>query len=144
MSKEQSGNGNGTKAFGAVVAVVAVIAGLYAMIEPMGQRIDFLEGQIVELRIQARQHSEIEGHVGVLSSLATQQAKFAEVETQFAGLREVTEARLAVITSRALRAETLRDTHLVESAGRNAAQWERIKSLEREMYGRSSMEHTKE
>ena len=36
-------NGGSAKAFGAIVAIIAVIAGIYAMVEPMNLRIDSLE-----------------------------------------------------------------------------------------------------
>ena len=50
------------KAFGGVIAVVALVAGVYAMVEPMGQRIDFLERQLesanAATKERARLHAE--------------------------------------------------------------------------------------
>jgi len=43
-------NGEGMKAFGGVVAIVAVVAGIYAMVEPMNQRIDYLSAELDSIR----------------------------------------------------------------------------------------------
>ena len=39
----ESGNG---KAFGGVIAIVAIIAGVYAMVEPMGTRMDVISNTV--------------------------------------------------------------------------------------------------
>lgn len=46
--KETMANGNeNTKAFGGIVAVLAVVAGVYAMVNPMNLRIASLENQVI-------------------------------------------------------------------------------------------------
>jgi len=41
-----------------VVALVAIIAGVYAMVEPMNQRVDYLEGELLSLRSHAATTSD--------------------------------------------------------------------------------------
>ncbi len=106
MSNDIPSNGSaGAKALGALVAIVALIAGVYAMVEPMGQRIDFLERHIekMEERMTARDITEKEA-TAVVSRF---QEKFAEVETQFGALKDIgikteerTNARLGKLESR--------------------------------------------
>ena len=80
-------NANGAKALGAVVAIVAVIMGVYAMVEPMSQRIDFLERQLD--KIDARLHDTDQRERDAAESLAAIQERFQEVETQFRAEREL-------------------------------------------------------
>ena len=49
IDKPQGSNG-GAKAIGVILMIVALIMGVYAMVEPMNQRIDFLENQLRDLR----------------------------------------------------------------------------------------------
>jgi len=84
-------NNTAPKALAGVVAIVAVIAGVYAMVEPMGQRIDFTTVQITRLE-NSLQRSVIAdtNHQRLTdTNLAELREKFKEVETQFQGLREV-------------------------------------------------------
>ena len=87
-------NNVGAKAFGGVVALVAIVAGVYAMVEPMNQRIDFIERQqkdanvqlrevISKLSSELRQHEAITGHDGLIQQVAMTREQFREVETQF-------------------------------------------------------------
>ena len=80
-------NSNGPKAFAGVVLIAAVIAGVYAMVEPMSQRIDFLERQLAKtestlVRIDDRARDS-------LSILHAIPERFQEVETQFASERQL-------------------------------------------------------
>lgn len=132
---EPKKEGNGAiRAFGAIIGLVALIAGVYAMVEPMGQRIDFMEEQISELNVEILRHSDCEAHPGALARMATQQEKFAEVETQFKGLREVSDVRLKQLEHEQLVARDWRGAHGLRVEGLNASQWERIKALERAAY----------
>lgn len=124
---------NGSRAFGGVVALVAVIAGVYAMVEPMSQRIDFTGERIGE---HAGQHA----HEGAVRDIARFTERFNEVETQFKAQRETTvkteertNARLDKLEGRLLIVEPTQ----AEGSSINAAMWERIKLLEREVYGKS-------
>lgn len=125
-------NNTGAKAFGGVVALVAVVAGVYAMVEPMSQRIDFTGERITE---HATQHA----HEGAIRDLARFTERFNEIETQFKAQRETTvkteertNARLDKLEQRLLIVEP----DLTEKTAIDAAMWERIKSIEREVYGR--------
>lgn len=61
MTESKSNNENGsTKAFGGVLALVALIAGVYAMVQPMNQRIDFLERQIGTMNSRMEKDDECE------------------------------------------------------------------------------------
>lgn len=75
---------NGSKAFGGVIAIVALITGIGAIVLPMGQRIDALEQSFQSFTTSA-------GTPETVASLASLQEKFVEVETQFANLDERTE-----------------------------------------------------
>jgi len=56
---DNNGAGN-AKAFGGIIAIVAVVAGVYAMVEPMNQRIDFLNDQITCMRAEMAADNERE------------------------------------------------------------------------------------
>ena len=73
----------GPKAFGAVTALLAVIAGVYAMIEPMGQRIDFAQNENAETRSDLKDHEGEIAHPGILERHARNAERFKEIETQF-------------------------------------------------------------
>jgi len=55
---DDNGGGN-ARAFGGIVAVLAVVAGIYATIQPMNMRIDTLERRIVEVT----EHQEDAGKI---------------------------------------------------------------------------------
>lgn len=113
------GNSNGMKAFSAVIAVVAVIAGVYAMTEPMGQRIDFLErqlaGQTAAMAIDdVREQQNRDRTTSMLE-------RFKEVETQFVGLRRVhgldvlrLEEKIKHWTTESVSREEMREKHAAE------------------------------
>lgn len=124
-------NNSSAKAFGGVLAIVAIIAGVYAMVEPMSQRIDFTGERIAE---HARQHA----HEGAVQDLAQFIERFNEVETQFKAQRETaakteerTNARLDKLEARLLIVEPKQ----TDGTSIDAAMWERIKLLERQIYG---------
>ena len=84
LTKSNNGNGS-TKAFAGVIGLMLVIAGVYAMIEPMNQRIDFLERQITSLK-NSHANKEDEHsitHRDFVATLSSTTERFAEVETQF-------------------------------------------------------------
>ena len=112
-----NGNGN-AKAFGGIIAIVAVVAGVYAMVEPMNQRIDFLNEQMVCMRLEMTTDNERERND------ATQ---FAALTTQFAEI----EARVADI-------ESWRTWWNRERLTTQAIQGEKIKTLERAIAGGAS------
>lgn len=81
-----SNNNDGAKAFGGVVALIAVIAGVYAMVEPMAQRIDFLERQLAEATTKL-EASDTRG-CDITAAVSTLKEKFLAVEAQFGALRD--------------------------------------------------------
>lgn len=134
-------NNSSAKAFGGVLAIVAIIAGLYAMVEPMGQRIDFQTEHLHTMQRNLETHAAENNHPwGVVAEIAKVQEKFVEVETQFRGMRDLgllsdeqTKARLGRIEAQMLALEAA----LSERRSVDAAVWERVKLLERQVYGRS-------
>jgi len=85
-----NGNGNGgssTKAFAGVISLLLVIAGVYAMMKPMNQNLDYMRDDIKELKIKMSTDDVRERKDQ--SDIATMGEKFIEVETQFRGLKEI-------------------------------------------------------
>jgi len=120
----------GPRAFGGVVALMAVIAGLYAMVEPMNQKMSYHHD-----RLEA--HSGMRAHDWALEALALITERFKEVETQFRSLRDVgrkteerTNARLTKIESKLIRDETRQ----FKGTARVATLEQQIKALEREVF----------
>ncbi len=72
---------NGGKLLTGVVALVAVIMGVYAMVEPMGQRVDFLQTEINMIRAAMERDDDRENKD--IETRAAMGEKFVEVETQF-------------------------------------------------------------
>ena len=112
-----NGNGN-AKAFGGIIAIVAVVAGVYAMVEPMNQRIDFLNEQMVCMRLEMTTDNERERNDA--SQFAALTTQFAETETRVADL------------------ELWRIWWNRESLTTQAIQGEKIKTLERAIAGGAS------
>jgi len=79
--------GSSTKAFAGVISLLLVIAGVYAMMKPMNQNLDYMRDDIKELKVKmnaddARERSD-------QAEIAKVGEKFIEVETQFRGLKEI-------------------------------------------------------
>lgn len=94
---------NGPKAFASVIALVAVIAGIYAMVEPMSQRVDFLERQLTETRQAMMLDDQRESSDRNL--LAAFQERFSEIETQFRAMKELEHVQLQELRRRIERLE---------------------------------------
>jgi hypothetical protein len=125
-----SKEGNSAAAVGGVLGIFAVIAGVYAMIQPMNQRIDQLHNRVKEMSdksilddIRDREDAR---------QFAAMEERFKEVKTQFKASKELS-------TFRANRIETIIDTFVRETNRRllnfenvgNPRLDERVKSLER-------------
>ncbi len=81
VGKSDNNGSSNAKAFGGVIAIVAIICGVYAMVEPMNQRIEFIQSQIQELDICIHQDNDRVWKDTV--ELSVMQQKFAEVEMKF-------------------------------------------------------------
>ena len=114
-------NSSGMKAFGAVTVVVAVIAGVYAMTEPMGQRLDFLQAELPSVR--AAMALDDAREIGDTERRGALVEKFTEVETQFKGM----ERRLVSVEEWRIWWNRLQ---IMTLAGGNATQDEKIAHLE--------------
>jgi len=93
--REENGklkNGNGTKAFGGVIAIVALITGVMAIVRPMQQSIDAQKADLLR-------HQVLPSHPEALEDLAQIREKFVEVETQFKNLDERT-SRMETATAK--------------------------------------------
>jgi len=86
MNTPESSNGRILKS---LVAFVVLVSGVYAMMQPMSQRVDFLERQIQTMseRNLAKAIRERESVV----DLGKITVRFQEVETQFSNLDERTQ-----------------------------------------------------
>lgn len=111
MMEEKLNNNSSAKAFGGVVAILAVIAGIFAMTEPMGQRIDFLSVRLDQLHEEIKDHAAITGHVGAMTRHGKHEERFKEVETQFEAAKELSELQLRLLRESVLDHEyRLRET----------------------------------
>ena len=102
-------NNNGYKFFVSLVGLLALISGVYAMVQPMNQRIDSLSNEIQSLREDIKES-------------ATTKQMFIEVETQFDGIK--------------LRVSSLEEWQVWwnrEMLSQNAVQNEKIQRLENEV-----------
>jgi hypothetical protein len=70
----------------AMAGLVAVVTLMYAMVEPLRQRIEFLNQEVQITRASIKEHEEIVGHPGVLERLAETMERFREVSTQLGDL----------------------------------------------------------
>ena len=85
-SKPDGTGGSGANnLFGSIMLVVAVIAGVYAMIQPMGQRIDFLQTELATINTSINKDNDRERTDA--AELSKIREMFTEVETRFEGLR---------------------------------------------------------
>ena len=115
-------NGMGQMALG-VVGLMAVIAGVYAMVAPMNQQIVFQNQKIAGLEATMLRMEEREraGEVDI----AKQNERFKEVETQFDAAKDLTASQMQALEQRVTRQE----------ADGNPRHDERIKNLEARVDG---------
>jgi len=133
-----SDSGNGTKAFAGVIGLLLVIAGVYAMIMPMNQKIDFLERSVAAQKLaQTKELDRILSSLSIendknsyreretVAKITTLLEKFKVVESQFSNLDE-----------RVLCIETWRVWWNREMLSTNSVLGEKISQLERILYGK--------
>lgn len=84
---------------------------------------------------QLGRHETLQGHSSPLQEIAAIKVTFKEVETQFKGLREIMNIRFELLAQRVRDGEMWQADHDLRVRGLNSAQWERIRALERELYG---------
>jgi len=88
-----NGNGNGnsqgssTKAFAGVISLLLVIAGVYAMMKPMNQNLDYMRQDIKELK--SKMDADDMRERLDQGSIAGMNEKFVAVNSKFVGLREI-------------------------------------------------------
>jgi hypothetical protein len=128
-------NGNGWKALAVVPLFFAIVAGVYAMTVPTWQRLDQLEKADAKVEQRLATHEATYGHPLVMSDLATMRESFREVETQFDGDRKLNELQFTLLREDVKGIEVWMDIHDARVREFDAAQWERIKALERNVYG---------
>jgi len=87
-TKQAAANGgSSTKAFAGVISLLLVIAGVYAMMKPMNQNLDYMRQDIKELKLKMDADDMRERvDQGLLSS---SKEKFTKVESMFVGLKEI-------------------------------------------------------
>ena len=103
-------NSNGMKAFGGVLALVAILAGMKAFVNPVNQRVDFVGEQMAQLgnNLDILNRRDREHQVETDAGLAAIREKFAEIETQFDWLREVKKTELRDLSRRIEALEALK------------------------------------
>lgn len=129
---------NGIKIGVVVTAFIAIIVVCIGMIsnsvKPVTIQLGFLQRELGKLEDQTnaklRDHSNLAAHPGAQEDLTTARERFKEVETQFEGERRVMALHVAAITHRLEKLEEKLENH-------NALR-EKIRHLERIVYGKSS------
>jgi len=85
----KSDSNSATRAVAGIIGLLLVVAGVYAMVEPMSQRIDFLEREVQRSRTELNSHEAVTGHTGLIQQKAVAKVRFKEIETQFKSLRDI-------------------------------------------------------
>ncbi|KPL09535.1 hypothetical protein AMJ71_06090 [candidate division TA06 bacterium SM1_40] len=106
---------NGPKAFAGVIALVAIVLGVYAMVEPMSQRIENAEKALADYKLDVRERlaerterwerelqrirermlQDDEREKDDSARFARIDAQFVEVETQLRGIRTIANLRVS-------------------------------------------------
>lgn len=123
-----------------LAAIAAILAGGFAISKPMSQRLDFLERVLTAEEGRNKEHALLQQHPGAQAHLSAMKERFSEVETQFKGLREVADVRLAKLDEAVGIIQVWRFEHEARVRALDAAQWERIKAIERALYGTVGVE----
>ena len=124
---DEKGGGSSAAAIGimSVIAIIGSVGGImFSINRPMAQRIDQLERQLASVTIRMehddtreRSDAALMAHLGAEG--AAEQAAIARLDSTLALVR------------------TWMEKHDLRVVGLNAAQWERIKALERNVYGQA-------
>jgi SMC interacting uncharacterized protein involved in chromosome segregation len=133
INNDKGSTEEGPKAFGAVVAILAVIGGMAAIIMPMNQSIQSLRDQIKEDRVALESHAQIKGHPGIMAEVAALGQRFAETETQFKWQKEVFENEKADVHRRIDKIEQDTTAHALASAVKNSTQDEKLITIQNEI-----------
>ena len=100
IPSQNDGMGKSLVALVSVISALLGIVGLvFAMVEPMGQRIDFLEKQLTEVqRLMSEEKDENSTiRTRLNSDISSMNEKFTEVETKFKALKELMENKIATL-----------------------------------------------
>jgi outer membrane murein-binding lipoprotein Lpp len=117
------GNTNGgmvTKGLLVVASFLALLGGIASVVRPMAEQIDALATQVEALRASISAH--VDGHP-------------ARVDQKIDSVVEKIDKLDELATQRILRLEEWQLSHEQKVTEANAAQWERIRSLERIQFG---------
>jgi hypothetical protein len=87
MAQQQNNSGSKT-AFIVLAALLSIITGVYAMVEPMGQRIDFLERSLATNVVYIDRHISMPGHMESIERIAGLSARLARMEKDLDMLRD--------------------------------------------------------
>jgi septal ring factor EnvC (AmiA/AmiB activator) len=100
IPSQNDGMGKSLVALVSVISALLGIVGLvFAMVEPMGQRIDFLEKQLTEVQRLTSEEKDENSTVRTRlnSDISSMNEKFTEVETKFKALKELMENKIATL-----------------------------------------------
>lgn len=131
---ETKGDRSGLKAFGVIATLAVLISGMAAIVRPIQQQMEGLQALIVGVNTELRSHSKENNHPwGVLAEIATLRQRFVEVETQFRGLREISDLKSTVNKTQIAKLEEWQSWWYRNIPPLDADQNGRIVALEREI-----------
>jgi hypothetical protein len=85
-------NGDILKITGAIIGILAIIAGVYAMMVPMGQRVDFLERQIEVIYEEMATDDEVDREISKATAIVGERITRLEA-TQSSNAKLLEESR---------------------------------------------------
>jgi len=115
---EDSSGGN-AKAFGGVVAILAIIAGVYAMVQPMRMQIDYQQKEVSEMRKVVDAGVKHQGHIA--AELASLKTASEDTEARLARIEDWLEAWNQTVPA----IDATQDQRL-KTIEENMAQWHQV------------------
>ena len=131
-SNGNSSNGN-AKAFGGVIAIIAVIAGVYAMIEPQQQRIDYVSDEIIIMQKETKDQIRESRNEDALSrqDRASLREKFQGITGEITALKEIRDIRYSYLELSQNNTDEKREECRVDTERRLSDLEARMKILDR-------------
>lgn len=141
------------------LAVSVVVGAIAVFTESMRSDIEGLEQRVVELRAEVAErarvvtevarliervsdvredlsdHEVVGAHNGAVKKLARMEVKFEGVQASIQAMKEMESERHSAATAASAKSDRWQATHDQREIGRDAAQWERIRGLERQVFG---------
>jgi len=121
-------NNNNTKAFGGVLVILAVVAGMYAIIQPMNQQMGYLKDEINLVKARLAGHQDVASirDSKITADLSAVKEKFVKAEAE----HQATDRRISDLEEWRI---WWNRSHLVADTENRV----RIEALERHCYSES-------